>query len=191
MSNFYGERFSTSDNELSSLKDEMDSLESAIHAYSFGFICGKSLNPKLTLQGGLGFSKYGYVIDTLSTSGIVDMRFKYKYLEVPVSAVYALNENPKFQPILSFGVFGGFLIGQKTEFDIIGSSASENFSTKEEIQKFNAGLNVSFGFQRQIEQKFKIKVEANYRQSFTSLSDTPVGRYLYAVGLNLSLIRGF
>jgi Outer membrane protein beta-barrel domain len=187
----YGGRFSSANDELNGMKESFDSLEHGSHYYNLGVVAGKELNLNLSLQAGINFTAYEYRIDTLAASDITDMHFKVKYIELPVCVNYTLSQKKGLTPYFAMGIFGGLALKQETEFDIIGSSDENSYSNMDEFNSFNLGILASLGIQKQIQENYLFRIEANYRQSLVSLTDSPLRRYLFGAGLSVALVKKF
>jgi hypothetical protein len=190
-SNDLSYRLSNADDNLSDMKNDFDSLESARYGFSTGVFAGYYLRPELKLQAGLSFTKSGFVIDTLLEAGLTNMKFNYNYLELPVRLSYVFRMQRKLQPIVSFGLHAGYLLQQKTTHFIIGEPQRQSYRDEQTISSFNLGVAAGLGFQKKIAHNYLFQLEGNFRQSITPLSDTPFKRYLFSTGVNLSLTRLF
>ncbi len=190
-SNDWCNRFSSADDDVKEMKNEFDSLEAGKYGFTTGLFAGYAFHPSMNFQTGIYFANRGYRIDTLSESSMTNLKFQYRYIEVPLRFSYVFNSSSKLRPVLSIGCYGGYLIQQKTKYRQIGITGFDHFSDKEKLSSINLGVTASFGFQKLIQEKFTFQLDVICRQSLTPLSDTPFKRYLNSVGINLSLSRQF
>jgi len=184
-------RFSKADDAVSEMKNEFDSLESGRFGYSAGIVAGFRINERIDLLSGLNFAARGYKIDTLAAAGFVNMKFSYKYIELPVRIVYTLQNGKKIQPLGSIGVAFSYLLQHKTYYELDGSADRNTYNDEQSMSSLNVSLSASLGFRTAIQRGYFFQCEAVVRQSVTALSDTPLRRYLNSGGIGLSLIRAF
>lgn len=184
-------RLTSAENELTETKKNFDSLEVARYGYTFGVFGGYNVSPNFSVQAGLNFSRRGYAIDTLEEAGLVNMKFSYSFIEVPLRVRYVLRTQRKIQPVVTLGFNTGFLLRNKTFYNEIGIAGRKTYQDGQKMIPINFGIVASLGFQKNIWPNYIFQLDGVYRQSITPLSDTPLKRHLFSAGVNLSLMRLF
>ncbi len=190
-SNDWCSRFTSTSDELKVMKTEFDSLENGKYGCTAGLFAGYAFHSNMNLQTGIYFANRGYNIDTLSSANLTNLKFQFRYIEIPLRFSYVFNSRYRLRPVVSFGCYGGYLIQQKTNYHQIGIAGIDHFEDDENLSSINFGILASVGFQKMIQEKFTFQVDILCRQSFTSISNTPFKRYLNSAGINLSLSRKF
>jgi hypothetical protein len=184
-------RLSKADAGFDDFKSEFDSLESAKYGYSVGLTFNYAVRSNWTIQSGLNFSEKGYRIDTLKEASLTNMKFHFRYIELPVQVGHVFKSKRTIKPCASFGVYVGYLLSQKTHYTPIGEISSSFLDNSSSLSKVNLGLVTTCGIQTNIQSTYLFKVEAMYKQSLLSLSDGPFNRYLNSLGIVLSLQHSF
>lgn len=184
-------RLSLADDEVVQMKNDFDSLESFQYGMTTGMFAGYSLRSNLTLQAGAYFANRGYKIDTLQQASIANVKFNFRYVEVPVRLNYVFRNSWKLKPFFSAGLSMSLLVQNKTFYRTIGVAGIDDYRDEQKLAPIVYGMNASIGFQKEIQEEYLFQCEVIYRQSVSSISDTPLKRYLNATGINLSLIQKF
>ncbi len=182
-------RLAKADNDVLELKSEFDSLESSRYGMTTGIFGGYFIRPNFSIQTGLLFTRRGYAIDTLMAAGLANMKFNYSYLELPIRATHVFRMQSKVQPIVSLGLFAGYMLKHRTTLYEIGAPLRLTYQDGQATSRFNLGVAASCGFQKNIWPNYLFQLDGVFRQSITPLSDTPLKRYLFSAGVNLSLTR--
>lgn len=190
-SNDLSYRLSKAEGEFSYLKNEFDSLESSRYGFSAGIFAGYTINTTLSVQAGLHFTRSGFSIDTLQEVGFTNMKFNYNYLELPIRITHVFKLQRKIQPIVSMGFYAGYLLQHRTTYFVSAEPQRKTYEDGQSLSPLNLGFMGTLGFQKDIAPNYRIQVEGLFRQSFTSISNTPLKRYLFSTGINLSLVRSF
>jgi Outer membrane protein beta-barrel domain len=184
-------RLSKADAGFDNFKSEFDSLESAKYGYSAGLTFSYAVRSNWTIQSGLNFSEKGYRIDTLKEASLTNMKFHFRYVELPVTVGNVFNSKRAVKPCASMGVYVGYLLSQRTTYTPIGEISSHYADNSSALSNVNLGLVATLGMQTTIQSSYLFKVEAMYKQSLLSLSDGPFNRYLNSLGVVLSLQHSF
>ena len=190
-SNDLSYRLSKADGDIDYLKQEFDSLESSRYGFSAGVFAGYTINSALSVRAGLHFSRYGFAIDTLEEAGFTNMKFNYSYVELPIRISHVFKLQSKVQPIVSLGLYAGYLLQQKTTHFATGEPQRITYEDGQALSSINLGVIGAVGFQKNIAPNYRIQLEGAFRQSFTPVGDTPLKRYLFSTGVNFSIVRMF
>jgi Outer membrane protein beta-barrel domain len=190
-SNDLSYRLSKADGDIAYLKQEFDSLESSRYGFSAGVFAGYNFNAALSVRAGLHFSRYGYAIDTLQAAGFTNMRFNYNYVELPIRISHVFKLQRKVQPIVSLGVYTGYLLQHKTTHFATGEPQRISYEDGQTLSSINLGVIGAVGFQKNIAPNYRIELEGSFRQCLTPIGDTPLKRYLFSTGVNFSIVRSF
>jgi len=184
-------RISKAEGSTADLKQRFDSLEDVSYGYTAGIILSRSFNRNLSLHSGLNYSDRGYSIDTLSEVDLTNVKFHYRYLEVPLRVVYVFSAQKKIRPFVSLGLNFGYLLQAKTKYNQIGQATEPSFNNSDELIRFNLGVSASVGIEKSINTKYKFGVEILVRQSLLSISNSPLQRMLNSAGVCISFARKF
>lgn len=190
-SNDFCSRISSADASTEELKNNFDSLESPCYGFTTGMFFEYPLKKNFSLEGGIYYSNRGYRIDSLLELEITDLKFNFRYIELPIRVHYFFNSKSNWKPFVSMGVFTSYLINQKSTYNRIGLANDTEYKSDENLQNFNFGISTAIGFERKMVSDYALRIEGIYRQSITSISDTPLKRHLNSLGINLSLLKSF
>jgi hypothetical protein len=173
------------------IKNSLDTLEVWKLGYTTGLNYEYNFNKKITLATGLLISNKGEKTKKQYTSqpSIFNYNNQYYYLDVPFVIKYNII-NEKIKLFVLAGGSCNFFLVQKTS-QITGYKNDDvkvNYYNSTGISPVNLALVVGFGFECAITKKWSFKAEPIYRTSITSISNTPLKKYLYSVGLNVGLI---
>ena len=172
--------------------------------YRFGFNYNQRLSEKFYLKSGIRLASVGYKGEKRTglrygsefdgNGGYQpdpnlphESQFIYDYLfiEIPIIARYEFNKK-KISPFIETGISSNVYVTSKTKL-ITDISTSTEFhdETKFNLNRLHFALNLSFGLNYQIGEKWILFGQPIFRYHFTKLADAPINEYLYNYGIEL------
>ncbi|MFN0032600.1 MAG: porin family protein [Flavobacteriales bacterium] len=184
-------RLSTAEGTVSSMKEEFDKLEKGIPGYCAGLSIQYVISKRWFVQSGLQYCASGYRIDTLPGTGLIDMQYRYNYLELPLRLHCVLGHSRKIHPVAALGMSARFLLKQRTDFLREGISMEYSFDEFESSEKFGYTINAGLGFEKLLYKNVQLNCIVLLSQAISPIADTPLKRYLNNVGISASLNWNF
>jgi hypothetical protein len=117
----------------------------------------------------------------------------YYYLDIPLKINYYLV-NKKIKFFISGGLSINAFLYQKTSTTIEnrdGSVDKMSAISHPKFEKVNFAALIGVGMSYDLTDKYIFKLEPVYKQSITSIVNTPIKSYLYSIGLNFGIARMF
>lgn len=179
--------------------------------YSAGLNIAYSFNKHTMVEFGLSYSDMGYATkkQELTFGDMIDPRFgftyptqgsgnppdywaiqfvyNYIYLNVPARLIFKFGEG-KNKFVAGIGISGGYLI--KSTYRMVSDngesiSVSSSKLQYESFNKFNLFPEVSIGAERQLSQKFTLRVQPVFRYGLLQIIDASISAHLWSAGLNI------
>jgi hypothetical protein len=145
------------------------------------------IQPKMELISGLNFADRGYRIDTLQEAGLHNIKFQYRFLEIPVALNYGFNLNNKNQVITSLGIAARMLVSDKMLYEKFNQTAVYEMSDIQAENTINTNVTASLGLRRLITETFNLDVYIQGNRALSPLGDGPVSRYLNSLGMFVAI----
>lgn len=184
----YNYRYLSSDDNLSFIKKEYDSLEVPKYGYSIGINGVFDLSKKLSLSTGLIFSDNGEKTKNSILIEPINYTNHYYFLSVPLRLNYLIIDS-KVDLYGTIGLAANYFLDHVTSTQLDGVKDLSNFHSKD-LTKFSLGGIAGVGMNAHLSKNWYFKAEVLYRQSITSVS-TPLKKWLYSVGPNIGLFYSF
>jgi hypothetical protein len=115
--------------------------------------------------------------------------YHYYYLDVPIKANYYITAN-KVKVFVSAGTSVNFFVAEKRTSTYTfsdGSTEEREVSSDFVFNRVDFAAVVGAGVDYEINQKFMIRVEPEYRRSLVSIINTPIQSQLYSAGINFGV----
>jgi hypothetical protein len=181
-------RMVTGDNELRELQKE---IHNPLLRYEAGALIIVKRSSRMDLETGLVLSRKGLSFGTISFRdvnneplGSVDLELSADFLEVPFRLNYYFSEAKR--NYLLAGISGDLLIGSKFKYEYHGDLPS-SFDEEQPkgMRKFNAGLQIGYGFRLINSEDFGFDLEPNFKiQLLDAYTGTGlINTHFYSVGL--------
>jgi hypothetical protein len=182
-------RITSATQELANLETELDSLERATAGIRFGLFAGKSITKKIAVEAGLFYSRFGYNIDTLLSANLFNLNYRFHFAEIPVRFAYSFNLGKSWKMNACAGVRSAFLFSSTLAYRSLEDRTQQR--VKEETPKNNFQVLPWLGvdFTKKISNQYSMRLEVNYSQAITSLSNSDLKRNLFSSAIGFSLYR--
>jgi hypothetical protein len=185
-----GHRFLDNTNALFSDEEALyDSLETTSFSYFGELNYSRRISSHLRFQGGVGFMRMGYHVDSIPEAGIKKMQLNFHYGVVPIKLQWLSNESNRMTFTSSVGLVPMFLVKQNTRIYYIGDSREDNVDTQSDKKNFGFAAHVSAGMEAKVLKRYRLTTELFYRQSITPIAEGDMKRLLNAGGISVSIIK--
>lgn len=185
---------SISNNQWTSIKKALDSMDVPKFGYTTGFNFGFQINKRLSVESGIQYSNKGYkripqlIKYALGVSPEMATQIEnYTYLDIPLIVNYSFLKN-KFQIIIGAGMV--LNVFQRSFTRQIPENPSPDFKDNVyentfDYNKVNFSPTVSIGLNYKISNRIILQTEPSFRYGLQSTLDNLVGNvHLWSVGLN-------
>ena len=168
-------------------------LEKQTFGYDLGLLCSYNINEDLSITAGLKYVSWGFrsendllFPDSPESQGTITNRGINNYIEVPIRLSHY------FKPaqegfFITFGFIPSYNIDNRTIINVMFLDGSENEFQLDESwidRKWNALLELGFGYEKKISQKLAIYIAPNFRvQNFPIAVSVPLNRRLFFYGI--------
>ena len=173
--------------ELDWLKKEWDKLETGSMGYAVGAFAERTINSKISLRVGAGFSTYGERADSLKDFGIDKYHTDYRFIEVPVVANYYIGKSKYNRPYFSAGYTLNYFLSKRITYSLLGSNREEKTVLKGDEKAISHAVRFAFGFEFVLDKKWNLKTEIFANQFVSSLTNDGLRRMPFAAGLSIQL----
>jgi hypothetical protein len=182
-------RITSSTEDLSWLKNQVDSSETWKTGYSSSIQLNYQVNNRFSFSSGLS---YEYKGEQLRTNALLNMKYyktSYRFVGVPVIFNYSC---PLQKGSLIFGIGPEFLIysGTLAHYQMNNSNSDVRiFLSNANSNSFLLGSIANFAYELNFYRNFRFQLGILYKQQITSLSSTEFSRKPFSIGCQVSLIK--
>ena len=173
--------------ELDWLKNEWEKLETGSMGYALGAFAERTINSKISLLVGAGFSTYGERADSLKDLEIDKYHTDYRFIEVPVLANYYIGKSKYNRPYFSAGYNLNYFLNKRITYSLLGSNREERTVLKGDEKAITHAVRFAFGFDFVLDKKWSIETEVFANQFVSSLTNDGLRRMPFAAGLSIQL----
>lgn len=172
--------------------------------YRFGVNYDLKISKRFWLETGLRFSSLGYNTKKkfLMYGGEYDVNTgiwspdpslphefqignDYFFLEIPINLKYQLGKN-KWNPFLLIGISPNIYLTTKTT-EITELYTKSYTDRSPLIKNITYSVNIGFGFDYSLSEKYQLFVQPSFRYHFTKLNNGYKAEYLYSYGIELGV----
>jgi len=123
------------------------------------------------IRRGTGFDVTGQNITdpNIPSEIVVDTRFKLDYLEFPLLLRFSPGQGKSVRPVIEFGAVPGFKVGADLEIEVLGQSASQDFS--QAFSDFTFGVMGGLGMDARLGESTHLLVQARYHLGLVNQID--------------------
>ncbi len=172
----------------------IDSIEVPKFGYTVGFNYIRNMSKKISISTGILFSDKGEKTKQIysSKTTIFNYNNKYYYLDIPLKVDYRFF-NKKIKFFMSAGISGNIFLIEKTTqtTGFTSDDVQNNFYNHDGFSNMNMSVLASAGVDFPLINNWIFKIESVYRRSITPISNTPLKKYLYSLGINFGLFKSF
>jgi hypothetical protein len=168
-----------------------DSLEMSVWRSTAGLKLSYRIKNNLEAAVGFYYTDRGYRIDTILDAGLHNLKFHYRYFELPIGVNYSIPVNDKNNILFGLAYSLRILVDNKLYYQKIGQTAEFEMNTSANNKVIPSNVMASLGIRRIISQKSNIDLILNSNQSFSNISDGDSKRVLNSIGLHIVLSTQF
>ena len=177
----YSYRFLSSNSDNQWIVDNFDTLEFSKFGYSIGLNGIYHFKSKLDIFLGLQFADKGERTKKELTPSLNNYINHYYYLDIPIRANYYFLEK-KMKLYGSAGISPSVFLNHTMVSKVEGNANDVRIVDNSNLAKINLGIQAGVGFDVALTHKWYFKMECLYKQSITSISNSPsVKKYLFGI----------
>ncbi len=166
-----------------------DSLEVPVWRGMGGVRIGYNIRPNIEILTGINYANRGYSIDTLVDARLHNLKFHYRFFELPIGLHYGIKINEKNDILIGATLSARLLLSDKIVYQKLGQTAVFEMTNADANNRIQANVNALLGIRRHIANDAFISLYVNSIQAISPLSDGPVSRYLNSIGLQFALSK--
>lgn len=177
----YSYRYLSSNTSNQWIVDNLDTLEFSKFGYSFALNGAYHFTTKLDFFLGLQFSDKGEKTKKELTPSLNNYTNHYYYLDIPIRANYYFLEK-KMKLYGTVGISPSVFLNHTIVSKIEGNTSEVRIVDNSSMSKINLSVQAGVGFDVALTKKWYFKMECLYKQSITSISNSPaVKKYLFGI----------
>ena len=176
-------RFTSTDESMRWLKDELDSSETRSNGYSFGFSADYGFSEKLSIRSGFVFTQSGQALKNLS--GYQSFKIDYQFIDLPITFRYAVpTENASV--VFGAGPQLSYMLRSRALYQGIDDVALNKTTINDEsLHKLGLAFGAQVSYDRYLGNNCSLELGLNYRQQVLSIAQGTVNRLPFSLGLFL------
>lgn len=175
--------------EFADLKATFDSLETPIIGKRFGLCFGYGLSPKFSIESGLGYSQYGYNIDTLLEANLTNLKYRFSFIEIPILFNYHILNLGKWKLNTTLGWRNCFMISSDFFYQSLEDRKQQKQDEASEKNRFQLMPQIGIGFSKTLINKYILQLNTNHSFSITPMTKGEFQRKNFSTGLQISLCK--
>jgi hypothetical protein len=182
-------RFTSSDDSMRWLKDELDSTESWTNGFACGLSADYGFSEKLSLRSGFVFSQSGYALKNVV--GYQTFKINYQFFDLPLTLRYAIpTENANV--VFGTGPQLSYMLRSRALYQGIDEIALNKTTINDEsLRKLGLALGAQISYDRYLGNKSYLEFGLNYRQQMLSIAQGSIKRLPFSLGAFLAFRKGF
>jgi hypothetical protein len=182
-------RFTSTDESMRWLKDELDSSESRSFGYSYGLSADYSFSEKLSLRSGLVFTQCGHTLKNLAA--YQSFRINYQFIDLPLTMRYVVpTENANV--VFGAGPQLSYMLRSRALYQGIDDVALNKTTINDEsLRKIGVALGAQVSYDRYLGNNSYLELGLQYRQQLLSIAQGSVNRLPFSFGAFLGFRQGF
>jgi hypothetical protein len=182
-------RFTSADESMRWLKDELDSSETRSFGYSYGLTADYSFSEKLSLRSGFVFIQCGHALKNLAA--YQSFRINYQFIDLPLSIRYAVpTENANV--VFGAGPQLTYMLRSRSLYQGIDDVALNKTNINDEsLRKLGLAFGAQVSYDRYLGNNSYIELGLNYRQQVLSIAQGPINRLPFSLGAFVAFRQGF
>ncbi len=165
-----------------------DSLEQGIIRIHYGLQFTHGLSQHLEATNGLSLDRSGFQIDTLQSARILDIRYHYNYVSLPLGLNYVFVKG-KLSPYIGLSLSPGILLNNNWTYRTYESNVRRREITDENLLKTKFSGIVKCGFNAKIHEKYSFTFGGIFQYTINPLAQGEIQRRLYSWGLQIGISR--